>query len=234
MKRLDVVTTALCRPELLALTYRSFFGPAGLADLPSLRIIINIDPLGDADPYKCVEVACKYSNDVVYRVSKVPNFAVAVNWCVDNILADHVLWLEDDWLLTRQIAYPALLDYLQKSMAHQVLLPMKRLRDRNLKYSFRPHLGKTSVIKNVSPVPSDYNPEKWFSNYLGGECSTDFPKEYMIKDLGRKWAKSQGLKKGTSIDGPWFLRREQTCLRRIEFFLYRVKAKAHLFMRELF
>ena len=55
MEKIDVVTTAIRRPILLDLTYQSFF--KRIQNLPKVRIILNVDPIGDAKAEDCLKIA---------------------------------------------------------------------------------------------------------------------------------------------------------------------------------
>ena len=153
MKTIDVVTTSLRRPELLNLTYRSFFSK--ITHLPKLRIIINVDPIGKADAEECLKIAKCYTNNVVARLPKKSNFSDAVNWCWAHVQSAYFLHLEDDWLLKKPIDFNCWhKDLITKDVAQSVLI-MKRPRiKKELAYSFRPHLG----LKKISNPLVLYHP----------------------------------------------------------------------------
>lgn len=220
-QRLDVVTTALCRPELLDLTYRSFF--TGLKDLPGIRIILNVDPLGKADKSECIRVAKRYSDAVVFRCPESPGFMDAVKWCYEQVETPLVLHLEDDWLLTRTVDYKRLLANLLESGSDQAVLLMKAARPRGeTRYSFRPHLARServcAALESLSV--NEGNPEKCLAQHPSVLLSSDFTigGERLVVDMGRKWAKAQGLKKHDNGDS-WFVPRTQSLLAKLEYSL---------------
>ena len=230
-QRLDVVTTALCRPELLDLTYRSFF--TRLKDLPEIRIILNVDPLGEADQAECIQVAKRYSDSVVFRCPDSPGFMDAVKWCYENVESSVVLHLEDDWLLRRTIEYKSLLGSLLGSGSDQMVLLMKDARlPGAMRYSFRPHLACServcAALDSLSAV--DGNPEKCLAEHSSLLLSYDFTEggERLVMDMGRKWAKAQGLKK-YGVGDAWFVSRPQSLLAKLEYRLYLARWKAIAF-----
>ena len=227
---LDVVTTALCRPEVLEMTYQSFFDGWAIKDLPNLRIILNIDPLGEGDPSECVAIARRYSDQVVYRIASRSNFAEAVNWCRGLIESPYYLWLEDDWFLAKRFCYESLLAELQAAEKSQIVLPMGKPRLYPSSYSFRPHVGVSCQIKSVPTVPIDQNPEKWTAQELGPGVSIDYPLNRTVVDLGRKWAKARGFRK---IDkDSWYEPRNNQIVGQMEYGFLKARVRAALLLRK--
>ena len=220
--RMDVVTTGLCRPELLDLTYRSFF--SRMQGLPDLRIIINIDPLGYGDAQTCVQVARQYSDQVIWRNPPEPSFVDAVRWCYNQVESDVVFHLEDDWFLNRAINCNDMMRQLEEGKSDQLVLLMKRPRDvSTIKYSFRPHLAISArVIEAVRTLPLDCtNPEKGFINHQLNLTSLDFIEggARLVSDMGRKWAKGNGLKKSDNSK-TWFENRHNSFWGSVEYRLF--------------
>jgi len=222
-ERIDIVTTALCRPDLLDLTYRTFFGR--LLGLPRVRIIINVDPLGYGSAADCVKVASKFSSEICWRCPKTPGFMSAVQWCYNQAESEIVLHLEDDWFLKRRLNYLDWLQELTVAQAAQCVLPMKAPRQNSkLTYSFRPNLCRREQVQNALKVAatSGMNPEQYLRNYVPTLTSIDFngagPR--LISDMGRKWAKSCGLLK-TDQNNLWFDARPKTLLGMMEYSLLR-------------
>lgn len=98
---IDVLTTAIRRPEILDQTFASF--REKLLKDTKCWLYLNIDPLGDAEPKDVVAVASKYFEYIHVNVSDTPNCTEAWKWCFENSRADVVFFLEDDWLLTREV-----------------------------------------------------------------------------------------------------------------------------------
>ena len=204
LKKIDVLTTAIRRPELLEITYKSFF--SRISNLPRLRIILNIDPLGNGSTSECIAIAKQYSDDVIFRTPLEPNFSSAINWCWSQLQSSYFLHLEDDWLLKREIDFEVWLQHLQSERLDQSVLLMKRPRDvADVSYSFRPHLGVSNSVKAIGLVPEEMNPEKYVSSCQPKLASADFTTggEYLVSDTGRKWAKAQGFRKSSSSK-QWF------------------------------
>ena len=211
--RLDVVTTAIRRPELLRRTYESFLG-IGLLNLPSLRIILNIDPMGSGNPDESIRIAEAYADEVVVNIAPVANFATAVNWAWKQVESPVFLHLEDDWQLRRFIDFSDWLKQLQSiPEACQSVLLRKHARGLNPPFSFRPTLIKRSFIDAAGTIPAQMNPEKYLHQRLMDRAvSVDFGPEYAFFDLGRKWAKGKRLQKVDAVSGsdhisndqPWF------------------------------
>lgn len=217
---IDIVTTALRRPELLELTYKSFFGK--LKGLPPARIIINIDPMGLGSLDASLSIARLYSDEVVYRVADTPNFSDAINWAKDQLVSKVYIHLEDDWLLKNDISFDAWYEFLVNSNCDQACLLMKRERDPGesaYRFSFRPHLAFSRAIKGLGDIPFRENPEAYAG--LQGLTTTDYGPPYSVVDMGRKWAKSQGLKKiCDSGEGDWFGKRELKLIDQIDYKLH--------------
>jgi hypothetical protein len=215
-KKLDVVTTALRRPELLDITYSSFF--SRLVGLPNVRIILNIDPLGNGDPDHCAHVARKYSDEVLIRMADKADFSAAVNWCFSNITSDYYLYLEDDWFLRREVNFRSWVESFDKADVDQSVLIMKKKRPApDLNFSFRPHLARKHLLQKVKTIPKNTNPEKYLRDQFI-LSSEDFLSggERLIEDTGRKWAKSNGLKK-TDSSKSWFDSVGRSYLGRLEY-----------------
>ena len=194
MDQIDVVTTAIRRPEILELAYRSYFN-GGIRGLPRVRIILNIDPIGEGDTDAIIEIASRYTSELVVRQPDESNFAAAVNWAWSHVESEYFLHLEDDWLLSRPIDFSDWIDSLQGEAYLQAVLIRKRSRKVASPYSFRANLAKKTVIEQVGQIPLDHNPEKFAKSRLAHDVSIDFGPERQLLDMGRKWAKAQHARK---------------------------------------
>ena len=233
---IDVVTTAIRRPELLDLAYRSYFG-GGICNLPNLRIILNIDPISCGSSDQMVAIAHKYATEVVIRNSDEANFATAVNWAWAQVESPFFLHLEDDWLIRRPVDFEEWLKCLEADPnALQAVLLRKRARTEPRPFSFRPHLAKSEVIARVGSIPTDKNPEKFVAESLGPGVSIDFGLPYGFHDLGRKWAKAQHLKKAEGAAGlqinpqvkDWFTERPASIIGKIDYFCCHIRWRCSL------
>ena len=198
---IDVVTTAIRRPEIFKIALRGYFG-GGLQNLPKVRLILNIDPIGNGDIQEMVDMAREYVDEVVVRVSLESNFAAAVNWAWSQVETEYFLHLEDDWLFRRPIDFALWLDDLTRadSGVCQSVLLRKNARTQNFRFSFRAGLAKKLVIEKVLPIPLDSDPEKYVANTLGEGVSKDYGLPYQLIDMGRKWAKGQSYRKAQCDD----------------------------------
>ena len=234
LNKIDVVTTAIRRPEILEITYQSFF--SRISNLPKLRIILNIDPLGNGSTSECIAIAKQYSDDVIFRMPLEPNFSSAINWCWSQLQSSYFIHLEDDWLLKREIDFEVWLQHLQSERLDQSVLLMKRPRDvGDVSYSFRPHLGVSNSVKAIGLIPEEVNPEKCASSCQPKLASADFTTggNYLVCDLGRKWAKAQGFKKSSSSK-QWFAPRSTHWWAFIEYQAYRSLWKLQILKLRIF
>lgn len=213
MDQIDVVTTAIRRPEILELAYRSYFN-GGIRGLPQIRIILNIDPIGTGDTDAIIAIASQYASEVVVRQSDESNFAAAINWAWSHVESEYFLHLEDDWLLSRPVDFCDWIGSLEGSAYLQAVLIRKRSRKVASPYSFRANLAKREVISKVGQIPLDHNPEKFAKSQLAQDVSIDFGPEQQLLDMGRKWAKAQHARKAhgsnnlridkETLDNGWF------------------------------
>lgn len=231
MDQIDVVTTAIRRPEILELAYRSYFN-GGIRGLPRVRIILNIDPIGAGDTDVIIEIASRYASEVVVRQPDESNFAAAINWAWSHVESEYFLHLEDDWLLSRPIDFSDWIGSLKTTDYLQSVLIRKYARTRGSPYSFRANLAKKVVIDRVGYIPLNYNPEKFAKSKLSQEVSIDFGPARQLHDMGRKWAKAnQARKSGGSnqlkIDAQtlkegWFGSRKSGLLGHIDYWRSRL------------
>lgn len=229
---IDVVTTAIRRPELLARAYRSYF-EVGIRNLPPVRIILNIDPIGHGNTEALVQIAARYTSQVCVRIAETPNFARAINWAWSQVQSDYFLHLEDDWQLRHSIDFndwKGQLDVNPRAM--QAVLLRKQSRGGSAPYSFRPNLATRQVIQVVGEIPETMNPEKYVSNKIDWVgCSVDYGPAYAFFDLGRKWAKGHSLQKDPHVSGlalnvspaEWFQCRRVSWLGRFDYVVNRLR-----------
>ena len=213
MDQIDVVTTAIRRPEIMDLAYRSYFN-GGIRGLPQVRIILNIDPIGAGNTNEIVAIASRYASEVVVRQPDQSNFAAAINWAWSHVESEYFLHLEDDWLLSRPIHFGDWIGSLKGEDYLQAVLIRKRSRKVASPYSFRANLAKKAVIAKIGEIPLDHNPEKFAKTQLAQDVSIDFGPERQLHDMGRKWAKAQHARKADgsnhlridkeTLDNGWF------------------------------
>lgn len=110
---IEIATITVRRPEILDRTFKSFFDHC--LHEHDCRLVINVDNLGTAELDDVLKVAKKYFANVKSRYSNQANCMGAWKWTWQNTTADVVLWLEDDWILTRDIDLDDILDIMSSS-----------------------------------------------------------------------------------------------------------------------
>ncbi len=181
----------------------SFFG-GQLTGAPRFRLIINVDPLGPGTAREVIDIAEGYSDQVVYRCPQQASFSAAINWCFDQLKSELAFHIEDDWLLLEPVEFASLAAELTGNVA-QIRLPYRHPLSAPGPYSFRPNLFKVDSVKSALSVPPQEDPEKWFAKSLPADCGKDFGGRALVEDMGRKWAKGQGIRKVGGAD--WFTAR---------------------------
>jgi len=234
LQKIDVVTTALRRAEILDLAFKSYFA-GGITNLPPVRLIINVDPIGDSSVEEIYKLAKKYSSDILIRAPEQGCFSDAVNWAWSQVKTEYFLHLEDDWLLRRPVDFLEWSSALENSGDLQSVLIRKKRRQivdcggsAGLHFSFRANLSRRDVIQRVGDIPQGFNPEKYAIQRLGSQSvSNDFGDEYQLIDMGRKWSKSRGWRKADknnqitadslSASSNWFGERSSNFLNTIDY-----------------
>ena len=115
MYKIDIVTTATIRPDILNKTYR-YFCKNLFKNRNDYRLIINIDPIGDKKKNieDVLNVAKKYFNEIVFNSPEEPCFTKAVKWLWSSTISDYVFHLEDDWKLNCSVNIDDLIYILDK------------------------------------------------------------------------------------------------------------------------
>jgi len=108
--RLDITTTATIRPHILEKTLRSFV--RNLFRGFDCRLIINIDPVGDArhTVEDVLAVARKHFSTVIWRIPETAHFTRAVKWTWSQVESDFFFNLEDDWQLVHCLSLGKMLE----------------------------------------------------------------------------------------------------------------------------
>jgi len=198
--------TATLRPELIDLTLKSFFKNL-LGQLNEVRLIINIDPIGDdnCSTDDILNICRRYCREIVHRCPRQPNFSSAVKWCWEQLETEYFLHLEDDWLLRRPATLQSAFDLFA---ADHEIASVRFNRSNNASgqpvpspgFSLNPSIVRRKFVEEALRFFScELDPEKQFCALEGEKeaalshwkfvcygVAHDAP--YVI-DLGRKWRK---------------------------------------------
>lgn len=101
--KIDITMPAVVRPALLEGTLKTIVENV-VDDIKRFRLIINVDPIGEAvKPAKVVKVAQKYFPNVLSNIPPKPSFPKAVKWLWSQTTAPFVLHWEDDVNILRKV-----------------------------------------------------------------------------------------------------------------------------------
>lgn len=110
---IDVLMTAVLRPELLRRTLMSFRQKFVCKE--EMRLILNIDLIGSDDVIAddVLKVASEFFDNVKYRISDEPNVTKAVMWLFVSAENKYCFFLEDDWEILETIHIKFLINTLE-------------------------------------------------------------------------------------------------------------------------
>lgn len=208
--KLDLVIISTIRPEILGITLSSF--KPKLLDEFEVRVIINVDPVGDPrhSQQDIVRLCGEYFDHVISRTPSTPSFSTAVQWCWGQVESEIFLHLEDDWCLRRNVNSLRVMQLFDDVNVVSVRLNLsnnvKFRNDDNHVYcerlSLNPSFLRTSYIKELlTDFDTGKDPEKQF---IGKVTTQSFPSpvflifggksdDALVIDTGKKWRKSFGL-----------------------------------------
>ena len=201
--KIAFTTTALSRPYVLEQTYYSFVNNIEGIDVSKCTLFINVDPVpNNTLQQDTLAVAKKYFNNVVYNITKEPNFTGAVNWCLTNADTPFIFHLEDDWCLLEKINIVDLIALADEKVALQIVL---RAYDYDYNWPvLSPGIWRYSLYKTfVGRLNININPEAQLKKK---EFVYDRDKiivvgeDIIVKDIGRHWLKVKGLEKPTKSE----------------------------------
>lgn len=204
---IDVVTTATLRPALLDITYRSFTNRL-LNQFTRRRLIINVDPIGDAGASlaEVLQVCHAHFDEVVYRSPETPSFPAAVHWAWSAVRSDYFLHLEDDWLLKKSVSADRVQAYFQQDTAlAEVTLNLSINAKAPPGLSLRPSFFRKAFIDEALPYfDLEQDPEKQWRERTGGDNSLagwrfwsygESGEGRFVADIGKRWRKASGFRK---------------------------------------
>jgi len=105
-EQIDVTMTATLRSSILNKTLESFNQNFFYKNPKRFRLIINIDPVGDKSSVKKMLSICKKyfsKHRILVTTPKVPSFPQAVLNVWNQVEANWIFHLEDDWILNKKI-----------------------------------------------------------------------------------------------------------------------------------
>ena len=114
MEKIDITMPTTLRPEILERTLDSFCKNLFI-ERDRYRFIFNIDPVGeDCEPAAILNLAKQYFSNIKYRIAEKPLFPAAVIWCWNQVEADFIFHMNEDWELTRPINIDHMISLLNK------------------------------------------------------------------------------------------------------------------------
>lgn len=214
--KIDVVTTATMRPELLKLTYQSFRSRL-FSQIGHCRLIINIDPLPSANEAaleSVLKICHEWFPEVVYRYPSVPSFPAAVQWVWSQVNSDICFHLEDDWLLLKPIDVQRVENYfMAEPHLAEITLNPSRNKVGNVGLALRPSFIRREFIRAALPMfDLALDPEKQWRRHIapGGVMDTwsfrhygDVGEGRYIKDMGAVWRAAHDFTKWGSGEVSW-------------------------------
>lgn len=213
---LDVVITATLRPDILDLTLASF-KRRFLSQTPNTRLIINIDPVGDAAccADDVLAVCHRYFSRIVYRAPKQASFPAAVKWGWEQVETEFFLHLEDDWLLKKTVDSDKIFAAFEADAdLASIRFNLKRNPGNSLAsngLSLNPSVMRRTFAQDALPFFSlALDPEKQFRHMEGQRLAAlgrwryhlyGLPGEsaYVV-DIGKKWRRFNRLDKWDGND----------------------------------
>ena len=174
--KLDVVLIATIRPEILHITLNSFKHKFLDFTDTDIRLIANIDPLGESQytQENIADICRLYFNDVIVRMPKTSSFSDAVKWCWSQVDSDFFFHLEDDWCLKSAIDNSIIIRSFDDVNVVSVRLNLTRNskfridkegRVHSPSLSLNPSVFRTAYIRELlSRFDTNRDPEKQFSH----------------------------------------------------------------------
>ncbi|MHA2023952.1 MAG: hypothetical protein ACTSWQ_09860 [Candidatus Thorarchaeota archaeon] len=117
-RRIDVLMTAVIRPDLLCKILTTFRENL-FREKDRYRLVINIDPVGDRryTAYDVLAVAKEFFDDITYNIVEdlqKADVTKAARWCFEHAINDFCFWLEDDWKMIEVANIDKLIAILQR------------------------------------------------------------------------------------------------------------------------
>lgn len=209
----EFTTTAMCRPEIIDITYKSFTDNILDINFKECTLYLNIDPAPNSQKsVQTADVARQYFGNVVVNYSSSCNFAAAVKWCFSQVKGKYFFHLEDDWILLKKIYIKEVIDvlinqnnkYLEYNKDYVSIL-LRAYGVASEKICLAPSVFCGDFARGISPkLDVRINPEEQMrSRNLNirktklNEFSLRYPfpsiTDIIVKDIGRDWIKKNGI-----------------------------------------
>lgn len=107
---IDITTTAVFRPKVLAETFETFFAKIFPKE-HSYTLLLHLDPWGEIETgmEEMRDIARRYFDNIRMCTSSHPNHANAVKWAWSRTKAKYVFHLEDMWSAMEAISFDDLI-----------------------------------------------------------------------------------------------------------------------------
>lgn len=126
--KIDICMTACLRPKIIEKTLQTFSKYLFNDSDFQYRLLINIDYAGNVCVKEncCVAtdiigIASSFFKDIIYKAGKTPNFSKSFKWVWDQVDADYVFHLEDDWELLRPVSLKKMIALMEKYKLLKIL-----------------------------------------------------------------------------------------------------------------
>ena len=205
MRTLQFTTTHVAqRHSVYKRTLDSFTKHFKGIDFSKSTIYINIDFAPDLpqlidESQKTIEYLEEIFYKVVPNITKEANFTKAIEWCWTQPDEELFFHLEDDWILEQNVHIDDLLKYFDNDKIFAANLRA---------YSFRgpracllPSVYRNSFCKDfIKTLKYHRNPERQLREYVANTelKNVHHPEdihEIILKDIGRHWLLTNGLKR---------------------------------------
>jgi len=202
---LQFSTCALCRPEIIEETYRSWTNKMKGVSFKEMTLFLDVAPIPKEDIIKrtmVVEIAKSYFGNVVVNLPSERNFSKAMKWCWSSASSDYLFHLEDDWKLEKEFH----IDELFSIMNNNPNIMQVSIRHHPTDWkgvTFCPGLLKKVYYKTFADKFVDKKDEKVYMSYeanpealmrriqwdvgISYENVALYPKDVIVKDIGYAW-----------------------------------------------
>lgn len=209
--KLQFSTCAMCRPEILEETYRSWTNKMKGISYKDSTLFIDVAPIPPEDIMKremVVEVAKAYFGNVITNLPSERNFFRAMKWCWSEASADYLFHLEDDWRLEKEFH----IDELFSIMKNNPKIMQVSVRHHPSDWrgvTFCPGLLKKIYYKTFAEKFLDKKDEKVYMSYeanpeafmrriqwdvgISYENAVLYPNEIIVSDIGEKWKRQRAF-----------------------------------------